>query len=245
VLCEKPFAVNHAEAESMFDAADRAGRTVIEAFMYRVHPATRRIVEELRRGAIGRLRLVRCSFNYCTNVIERNVRFSTDLAGGSLMDIGTYCTSLALLVADGAEPTHVHAVGHVHESGVDDMAAGTITFDGGLIASFACGMRAHADNTAYLCGEEGFIEIPYPWKPAERGAEYRVRTMPAPRTDGVSAGPTERTEICDAPAPLYGMEADAFAEAVLDGAEPFMPRHQTLSNQRILDRMRRQIGLRF
>ncbi len=245
VLCEKPFAVNQAQAATMFEAADRAGRVLIEAFMYRVHPLTLAYIDELRKGAIGELKLVRCSFNYCTTNIDGNVRFSTDLAGGALMDIGTYCTSLALLVADGAAPAHITAAAHIHDTGIDDIAAGTLTYDSGLIASFTCGMRAHADNTAHLCGTEGFIEIPVPWKPPEQNAEYRLRTMTAPKIDGKPAGPTEQTRTCDAPVPLYGMEADAFADTVIDGVEPFMPREHTMVNQRVLDTMRKQIGLPF
>lgn len=246
VLCEKPLAVTAADAERMFAAAKVNDRVLVEAFMYRCHPLTIAVLEQLRSGAIGELRLIRCSFNYCTNKIEGNVRFDEALAGGGLMDIGCYCTNFAMLMA-GQEPTAVHATGHLHETHVDDMAAGTLTFPSGLIASFTCGMRAHANNTAYLCGTEGFIDIPIPWKPPVEGAEFTVRTMNPPRMDQDKAdsGPTQQTYKVDAPAPLYGMEADAFAAVVFDGADPFMSEADSLVNARVLDTMRQQIGLSF
>jgi len=244
VLCEKPFAVNLAEAERMFDAADQAGRLLVEAFMYRSHPLTRAVHKSLRDGEIGKLRLIKASFNYYTGKVEGNVRFDVALAGGALMDIGCYCTSFATLMA-GAAPTAVHAAGNFHDTGVDEMAVGTLVFPDDVLASFTCGMAAHADNTAYLCGSEGFIEIPIPWKPPVTDAVYTVRTMPAPKLDGAKREPTRETRKVSADAPLYGLEADDFAAAALDGAAPAVSRQDTLTNQRTLDELRRQLGLPF
>ena len=244
VLCEKPLAVTADQARQMFDEARRRDRVLVEAFMYRAHPLTHKAIELLRGGAIGDLRLIRTSFCYCTNKIDGNVRFSTDLAGGALMDIGCYCTSLCLLAA-GEPPTQVQAAAHLHPTGVDDLTVGTMSFACGVVASFTCGMRAQTDNTAYLCGTEGFIEIPIPWKPPTRDATLTLRTMAGPRMDGKPGGPTEQTYTVDAPGPLYGMEADAFAATVLDGAEPFMSEADSLANAELLDQMRRQIGLGY
>jgi xylose dehydrogenase (NAD/NADP) len=243
-LCEKPFATNLAQAEQMFDAADQAGRLLVEAFMYRSHPLTTAALETVRRGEIGRLRLIKASFNYFTAKVDGNVRFDAGLAGGALMDIGCYCTSFATLFA-GAAPTAVHAVANLHETGVDEMAVGTLAFPGNILASFTCGMAAHADNTAYLCGSEGFVEIPIPWKPPAADAVYTVRTMPAPKLDGIKRDPTHDTRTVSAGGSLYGLEADDFAAAALGEQPPAVSKQDTLTNQRILDDLRQQIGLAF
>ena len=62
VLCEKPVALNAAEAQAIFDAAERAGRLVVEAFMYRTHPQTQMIVDLVRGGRIGRVRIMTASY---------------------------------------------------------------------------------------------------------------------------------------------------------------------------------------
>ena len=59
VLCEKPLTRRPEEAEAAFDAAERAGRVLAEAFMWRHHPQARRLRELVARRAIGELRLVR------------------------------------------------------------------------------------------------------------------------------------------------------------------------------------------
>src|SRR4051794_5096233 len=97
VLCEKPFAMNAGESAEMIDVAQREGRVLIEAFMYRAHPQTGAIVDAVRGGKIGRLQLVRTSFCYRTTRIAGNVRFDRELGGGALMDVGCYCLSFARL----------------------------------------------------------------------------------------------------------------------------------------------------
>ncbi|MGE5611832.1 MAG: Gfo/Idh/MocA family protein, partial [Bacillota bacterium] len=84
VLCEKPFAANAAESEEMFDVAEKTGRIVIEAFMYRTHPLTHAVLQTVRQGAIGQVKLIRTSFCYCTRRLQNNIRFNANLAGGSL-----------------------------------------------------------------------------------------------------------------------------------------------------------------
>ena len=246
VLCEKPFALDAAQAKEMFDAARKAGRVLVEAFMYRSHPLTHAIIDSVRGGEVGDVRLVRTSFCYKTGRIDGNVRFERALGGGGLMDVGCYCISFSRLIA-GEEPTSVSAASHTHERGVDDLVVATMKFPSGVAASFTCGMSVHADNTAYVCGTDGYIEVPVPWKPPAKQAAYTVARSTPPRMDlaaGAKAQPRE-TRLVDANAELYALEADDFAAAVLDGKPPAVTERDTLGNMAVLDEMRRQIGLSF
>ena len=245
VLCEKPLAANVAEAQEMVDAADRHGRVLVEAFMYRSHPVTHAVRRAVTGGEIGQLKLIRTSFCYRTTRVRENIRFNAALAGGALMDVGCYCIDFSRLFA-GADPVAVHATGHVHETGVDDLAAGVFGFPGGLVASFTCGMTVQADNTAYLCGTEGFIEIPVPWKPPREKAQYTIVRATPPRMDGpVKDMVPRQTKYLDAPAHLYAMEADDFAATVLDGAKQTISWAESIGNMRLLDDLRRIVGVKF
>ena len=162
------------------------------------------------------------------------------------MDVGSYCINFSRLIA-GAEPVEVHATAQFHEREIDDLVAATMQFPSGITASFTCGMSLHADNTAYVCGSEGYIAIPIPWKPPTRQASYTIARSTPPKMDlaaGAKARPSE-TRTVDAPAELYALEADDFAAAVLDGAPPAVTEADTLGNMRVLDTMRQQIGLHF
>jgi predicted dehydrogenase len=244
VLCEKPIAMDAHEAERMFDEARRANRMLMEAFMYRSQPLTAAVVEAVKSGVIGKLRLVRTSFCFRARKTEGNVRFVREMGGGSLMDIGCYCINFARFFA-GCEPTAIHAAAHFYSSGVDDAATGMLVFPDGLLSSFTCATTIQADNTAYLCGDEGYIEIPIPWKPPKR-SEFIIAHGQPPRMDQTSAAtPPREVRTVECPGELYGIEADDFAECILDGRSPRISAEDSLGNMRVLDEMRRQIGLRF
>jgi predicted dehydrogenase len=248
VLCEKPIAVTTDEAQEMFAVAKERGRTLIEAFMYRAHPLTKAVTEEIRLGTIGEVRLIRTSFVFRTMKRDNNIRFDPKLAGGSLMDIGCYCINFSRLHA-GLAPTEIHAVAHLHESGVDDWAAATMKFPNGILATFTCGMALQADNTASICGTEGFIETTVPWKPPAQNAAYVIGHSIPPKQD-LAAGnapvvPPKQNKLISAAQSLYAIEADAFAAAVAGETEPFVSEQDSLENTRILQEMRRQVGLKF
>jgi len=245
VLCEKPFAMNIGEAAEMFDVARKHKRVLVEAFMYRSHPLTHAVLAAVRGGEIGDARLIRTSFCYRTTRME-NIRFNKSLGGGGLMDIGCYCINFSRLFA-GAEPSAVHAHAHFSQSGVDDVMSASMEFPNGILASFTCGMDVHANNMATICGTEGYIEIPVPWKPPQQQAEYIVARSTPPRMDnpGGKAPPPRESRFVDAPYELYGLEAEDFAATVLDGKPPAVSEQDTLGNMAVLDALRQQIGLSF
>jgi predicted dehydrogenase len=234
VLCEKPLAANLAQAQEMFDTARQTGRVLMEAFMYRCHPLTHALQRVIAEGCIGELKMIRTSFLFAAEAVEGNVRFDCALAGGALMDVGCYCLSYARLFA-GAEPQTIVGCGHLHATGVDDYAAGVLTFPGGIISSFACGITIKADNTAHLEGTRGYLLVPLPWKPPATDASYTL----------VDKEGKHHTAVVSANKHLYGLEADAFAAAVLEGAPIPVTESDSLGNQRCLDMLRRQVGVKF
>jgi hypothetical protein len=102
-----------------------------------------------------------------------------------------------------------------------------------------------------LCGSEGYIEIPIPWKPPAELATYIVSSSVPPRMDQAGAGKAAAPggsprEVRHVPVSgtLYGIEADDFAATVMDGRPPRLSRADTLGNMRVLDELRRQVGVK-
>lgn len=250
VLCEKPIAATREQAAEMFDVARRSGQVLVEAFMYRSHPLTAAWLEAIREGMIGQALLVRSSFCFCTRQRQGNIRFSRELAGGALMDVGCYCISLSRLVA-GAEPVATTVSAGLSETGIDEVTAGTLRFADGMVASFTCGMTVHADNSASICGTRGYIEVPIPWKPPIREAAFVLSTSVPPVIDTgaklesvpLPGSNPKRVMSVDSPGPLLALEADNLADVVLDGAAPSVSEADSLGNMAVLDEMRRQAGL--
>ena len=228
VLCEKPIASTRAQAEEMFAAAGEAGRVLIEAFMYRTHPAVQRFIELAREGAVGELRLIRSNFSFGRAASNDDGRYQRDQAGGSLMDVGCYCVNFCRAVV-GEEPTAVQAICHRHELGVDDYAAGTLDFAGRTLATFTCGMTAPGEWTTVVGGSEGYLAIESPWF---SNGKFRM----------VRGGQREDFELA-APLNEYALEAETFARAVQDGEPAWITADDSLGNMQVLDDLRRQLDL--
>ena len=164
------------------------------------------------------------------------------------MDIGCYCINFSRTIAQ-SEPVSMHATGHLHPSGVDDLAAGTLQFPNDVVASFTVGMGLQADNSAYICGEEGYIEIPIPWKPPATGATFTVARQTPPKMDLAARTaplpPPRELRTFDAGIDLFACEADDFAAAVRDGLPPRISRDDSVGNMIVLDELRTQLGVRI
>jgi D-xylose 1-dehydrogenase (NADP+, D-xylono-1,5-lactone-forming) len=152
VLCEKPYSRRAVEVEEAFDAAERAGLVLSEAFMWRHTPQTRRLVELLPQ--IGELRGVRSAHAFRLTD-PANVRLIAELDGGGLMDVGCYCVSASRLFA--GEPERVYGEQVVGPSGVDVHFTATLRFPGDVIAEFACGFDFN-QRELELLGTEGSLK---------------------------------------------------------------------------------------
>lgn len=243
VLCEKPISVSVAEAQEMFAVAQQTSRVLIEAFMYRAHPQTIAAIDAVRSGAIGTPRLIRTSFCYRTKKIDGNIRFNPSLAGGALMDIGCYCISFSRLVA-GGEPTQIEAIGVKGEQGVDISVSAQMKFAGDVLATFTCAMNTQADNAAHICGDEGYLTIPVPWKPPPSKGVVLIERQTPPKQDGAPAQrpASERITIDDA-RDVYAVEADAFADVVAGKRQPFVLPAESVGNMLVIERIRSLIGM--
>src|SRR5229473_2553186 len=151
VLVEKPFSRNPADVEAAFDTADRTGRLLSEAFMYRHNPQTKRAKELVGGGAIGELRTVRSAFSYSL-YDEENIRLRTDLEGGALMDVGCYTVSGSRLFA--GEPEKAYGEAWFGPSGTDWVFGGTLRFPGDVIALFDCGTATQERDELEAIGSE-------------------------------------------------------------------------------------------
>lgn len=239
VLCEKPLSVNHGTTMALVDAARQAGVPLVEAYMYRFRPQTRTVLDLVRDGAIGRVLHIDASFAF--RVGERGGRlFDPAVAGGGILDVGGYPTTMASAIVDAAdgahasEPVELTADGTIGPTGVDEWTVARATYRSGITATLTTGVMAPATNTVTILGERGSIRIADPWVPAGD------TTIEVATTDGV------RTIAIDA-TDAYGLEADATIAALRDGRADAieMTSAETLATARTLDRWRAAIGLRY
>ena len=191
ILCEKPLGVTAAECEEMVAAAEDNGVVLMEAFMYRCHPQTHRVMALVLAGAIGDVCTVRSCFCYGLGPAY-NVRADLSLRGGGLYDVGCYCVNFSRMVA-GEEPDRVEAVWTLGpESGVDENLAAVLHFPSGVVASFDVGIRNAGGQWAQILGTEGTITVPKPWACDDKRAVIQVQQKGAEAEEIVIEDPGNR-----------------------------------------------------
>jgi xylose dehydrogenase (NAD/NADP) len=222
VLCEKPFSRSAADVERVFDAAERAGRLVSEAFMYRHNPQTARLVELVGSGAIGELRLVRAAFSYALYDHD-NIRLRPDVEGGSLMDVGCYCVSGSRLLA--AEPESVYGSAYVGPSGTDWVFTGSLRFPDDVLALFDCGTSLASRDELEAIGTDGSLFLDDPWHCLVPVIELR-------RDGGV-----ERIEL--EPVDSYRLELENLSDAIRGEAPLLLGREDAVAQAKALEALHR------
>jgi predicted dehydrogenase len=207
VLCEKPLATSGAEATLMFETARATGTVLLEAYPYLAQPQSARTLELVRSGAIGQLQLIRASFGVPFSD-PTNIRLKPDLAGGALMDAGSYCVSFVCVVA-GERPVAATAFARFGETGVDRTLVATLEFASGLVAQVAASFATAYHRHAQVAGERGVLETLFLNHPPIGGAP-----MVQIRRGATAAGEVETFTVPGGNGFLY--EAESFA-AVLRG----------------------------
>ena len=216
VLCEKPYSRHPAEVDEAFDAADRAGLILSEAFMWRHHPQVRQLVESL--PAVGPLQMIRATFSYVQEGTA-DIRLRPDLDGGSLMDVGCYCVSGLRLVA-GEEPDLVYGIGVPGPSGVDVRFSGLLHFPSGVVGEFASGFTSE-HHTLEAIGGAGALLLTNPWK---------SRPISIVRN-----GVESQLEADD----FYQLEVENLSRAIRGEGAPLLGRDDAMGQARALDALLR------
>ncbi|HEV2281465.1 MAG TPA: Gfo/Idh/MocA family oxidoreductase [bacterium] len=210
VLCEKPLTTSPENAQEMIAACARAGVRLMEAFMYRFHPRTERVVEMVARGVVGVPRLLRASFTFPVREPSRNIRFDPALGGGSLYDVGCYAVNVTRMLL--GDPEQAFARGYVGESGVDELVGAVLLFGSGRVALLDCGLTMPRREEYEVVGTEGRLTIPKAFLPGTGDAEIHL-------TRGA-----ERTVLTVPGVNQYQLMVERFADAVLQEADvPYPP----------------------
>ena len=225
ILCEKPLAVTAAECRDMERAAEANGVQLMEAFMYRFHPQTERVLELIALGAVGDLRSIRSSFSFHLARPD-DIRWSAELGGGALMDVGCYCVNVSCTMA-GAEPVEVQAWAAWGTSGVDEQLAGTLRFDNGVLAQFDCSLTMGRHETYEISGTEGRLRVPAAFLPGT-GDAFIHEWHPGEDTVHTVAGADE-----------YILMVEHFADCVLSGQALRYSASEAARNMRVIEALLR------
>jgi predicted dehydrogenase len=218
VLCEKPLSRRGADVDRAFGIAERRGRLLMEAFMYRHNPQTRRLIQLIEQGAIGRLRVIRSAFSFAA-CDPTNIRLSAALEGGALMDVGCYCVSSTRLIA--GEPVRVSAEQVIGGDGVDVAFAATMRFNDDVLGHFDAGLALATRDELEVVGEAGSLFLDDPW-------HCRAPVIELRRDDHVQRIEVEVTDS-------YRLQAENMSAAARGEASPLLGRDDAAGQARAIE----------
>ena len=229
ILCEKPLAMNAAQAAEMVQACDEAGVKLAEAFMYRHHPTWVEAMRLIGRGVIGELQGVQSWFSYFNDDPD-NIRNRMENGGGALMDVGCYNINLSRMLF-GAEPVRIGAaVRRDPDMGIDTVTSAVLEFPGGGQSTFTCSTRAEDYQRVHIIGSSGRIDIEIPFNiPPDLDTTIFVisggEPPVAPATEALVFPPDNQ----------YTIQARLFAQAVLDDSPVAVPISDAVNNMKVID----------
>jgi predicted dehydrogenase len=223
-------ASNAAEAEQMAEAAEKAGRVLMEAFHWRHHPLAARMIAIANDGTLGRVQ--RIETNMCVPLmLPGNIRYDYGLGGGATMDTGCYAVHMLRHLA-GAEPEVIRAEAKLSSPKVDRCMTAHVAFADGRTGRVRCSMFSWTllDISVRVVGDRGEMRVFNPVAPqfyhrlTVRTAEgKRVERFPGPST--------------------YEHQLRAFAKCVTEGAPVLTSARDGVANMRVIDRIYERSGL--
>ena len=234
VLCEKPLTLTSKHArEVAAHCADR-GVLLMEAFMYRFHPAWAAVRGLIDDGAIGRLTDVGIWFSF-RSTRPTDYRHDVAAGGGALYDVGCYAVDLSRMLL-GDHPERVLGTARVDPG---DMTFSGILDYGDAFATFTCSMEQEPRHSVVIHGTQGWISVADPFNcPADVATTVTIGTGGDhhPRASGI--------ETLTVPAAdQYGLQATAFSDAVRAGGPAPIAAQGSVANMVLIERLFKAAGI--
>lgn len=232
VLCEKPFTVNATQAADLIQLAQAKGLFLMEALWSRYLPVYRQVREWLDARQIGDIRLLTSTFCFRPERDPSDRKFSHELAGGALLDLGVYNVSTSQW-AIGNDPSAIVALAMLGDTGVDELTTAVLAYPGDVVSQFTCSFLMGAANTFTIYGTDGFVRIEADFWSSTRA------TLSIHGKESVATLPFRRNgfeyEIEEAMSCIRRGKAESEE----------MPLASSLANMKTMDQIREQIGLRY
>ncbi|REL38852.1 gfo/Idh/MocA family oxidoreductase [Rhodohalobacter sp. SW132] len=226
VLCEKPIGMNADDARKLKEESEKyPDLKVMEAFMYRHHPRWKRTIELVQSGRLGDIKAVHSFFAFYNDDPD-NYRNNPEQGGGALMDVGCYCISVARMIY-GREPDEVSAYSEEDPKfGTDRLTSGLLNFGSGT-SVFSCSTQSQHDQYVKIYGTKGALKLDWSFN-----YDFDKETLLQ-----MSVGDEETVERF-APCNQFSLQADSFAESVLDDKPELISLDDTIGNMEVIDRVR-------
>jgi predicted dehydrogenase len=157
VLCEKAFAINLREVNLMIEAARKNNTFLMEAFWTRFQPSFLKVMEIIRSGELGALKMVHSDFAFNAEYNPEKRLYNVDLGGGSLLDIGIYPIFMSLMAL--GKPAEIKTMAAFCPTGAEETIMMSFRYRGGETASLVSSFASYSSTQTEFCFENGFLRM--------------------------------------------------------------------------------------
>jgi predicted dehydrogenase len=186
VMCEKPLCGSLLDTFRVLEAARETGTLLWEAFVFPFSHQTGQLHKLVADGAIGDLMEITSSFHFQLSN-PGNIRYSQELQGGALNDVGCYPVRLAAEFFGGNHQA-AWAGATWGGEGVDVDTWGVLEYPCGRRLQLSCGLGRAYDTFSSLQGTAGRIHISNPFHPGVDDTYQVITPTSEPRTYLATAG---------------------------------------------------------
>ena len=241
VLCEKPMTMNATETMALIDLSRKHNTLLMEAFMYKIHPQTQKIISLVKDRLQGPLQ-IKANFCFSVDVPETHRLVNKDLGGGSILDIGCYPTSISRYVVGAINnkefmnPISFKAEGELNSQGIDLNASAKLKFEDGSVAEIKSATNKQTETDVIISDNQLSLIVNQPWHCGEftdRKSDIRILNK-----DGTE----EKYEI-ETEKGLYAIQIDHFSELFNNRSieSSLIPHNDSHGNMISLDSWRKEL----
>ena len=245
ILCEKPITINHIESMVLFGLAKDAEVFLMEAYMYRTHPQTKNIlnnIEMLRKSEENIS--INCSFGFKAEIPEDHRLRSPMMGGGAILDVGCYPLSMTKLLVGHilgkpyADPKSIEVSGELDTTGVDLNSTAHIIFTDNIQAHISCAINEEYENNLEIVSGDFKLEVSQPWHCGQfQGGLSSIKVY---NKDNLVEEITYKDDIG-----LFTREIDHASQCILDGSleSDLISHNDSQSIMLWLDKWRQELGV--
>ena len=241
VLCEKPMTMNATETMALIDLSRKHNTLLMEAFMYKIHPQTQKIISLVKDRLQGPLQ-IKANFCFSVDVPETHRLVNKDLGGGSILDIGCYPTSIsryevgAINNKEFMNPISFKAEGELNSQGIDLNASAKLNFEDGSVAEIKSATNKQTETDVIISDNQFSLIVNQPWHCGE--FTERKSDIIILNKDGTE----EKYEI-ETEKGLYAIQIDHFSELFNNRSieSLLIPHNDSHGNMISLDSWRKEL----
>ncbi|OTP12077.1 oxidoreductase NAD-binding Rossmann fold protein [Enterococcus sp. 10A9_DIV0425] len=158
VLCEKAITMNKEELDQAIQLAEKKELVLAEAMTIFNMPLYQQLRSIIDSGKLGALKMIQAPFGSYKEPDPTNRFFNPDLAGGALLDIGTYAVSFARFFLS-SQPKVIASRMIPFETGVDEQSVTILQNKENELAAISLTFQAKMPKVGIVAFENGYLTI--------------------------------------------------------------------------------------